>query len=185
MRNQYHPAMPTQPSRERFLGLLSDTHGRAERCREAIIRLKGAGAQAFIHCGDIGEEAAFDAMAGEKGWFVWGNTDIHRAPLSRYAADLGLTCLDNGGELTFAGRRLYVTHGDDFQKVQAICSRAEQGDNPAEVPDFLLTGHTHVPHDRHYGAMRWINPGALHRARPRTAALLDVESGDLTTLEFD
>lgn len=178
------PDSPTTPT-ERLLGLLSDTHGRAERCREAITRLKDAGAQAFVHCGDVGEEDVFDIMAGEKVWFVWGNTDLHRPTLARYAADLGLNCLGSGGELSFAGRRLYVTHGDDLQKVQAICEMAERGDDPAATPDFLFTGHTHVPHDRYCGSMRWINPGALHRARPKTAALLAVESGELTTFEFD
>lgn len=176
--------MPTA-SPESLLGVISDTHNRARRCREAIDRLRDAGARAFIHCGDVGEEAVFDAMAGETVWFVWGNTDLHRPSLARYASELGLTCLDTGGELTFAGRRLYVMHGDDSEKVRDICDLAERGDDPAATPDYLLTGHTHVPHDRYCGSLRWINPGALHRARPKTAALLDVKSGRLQTFEFE
>lgn len=180
--------MSHEPDQERRLGLLSDTHGQAQRCQKAVERLREAGAQAFVHCGDVGDEAVIDALAGEQIWFVWGNTDFDRTRLTRYALDLGLTCLGDHGDFIFGGKRLHVTHGDDARWIRTLCERAERPEELEEVhmaPDYLLTGHTHVPHDRRCGRMRWINPGALHRSRPKTAALLDVVSGKLERLVID
>ena len=63
-----------------------------------------------------------------------------------------------------------------------MCADAEADEGE---DDYLLSGHTHVPHDQRFGAMRWINPGALHRARPKTFALLDVSRDKLTLRELD
>ncbi len=48
--------------------------------------------------------------------------------------------------------------------------------------DYLLQGHTHVRHDERIGKTRVINPGALHRAREKTVALLDTATDRLVFL---
>jgi predicted phosphodiesterase len=48
--------------------------------------------------------------------------------------------------------------------------------------DYLLHGHTHVKRDERVGRTRVINPGALHRAREKTVAVLDTATDMLTFL---
>jgi putative phosphoesterase len=166
------PAPPTDAVR---LGILSDTHGRADACRLAVQTLLDMGAQALAHCGDVGDEAVLDELAGRPAWFVWGNNDLDRARLARYAQDLGLTCLGNLGRFQLAGKTFALTHGDDASAIAAIRAGVVAGTQD----DYLLTGHTHVAHDRRDGQLRWINPGALYRAHPKTVALLDVSVDEL------
>ncbi len=153
------------------LGILSDTHGRADACQLAVRTLIDLGAQALAHCGDVGQEPVLDALAGHQVWFVWGNNDLERPRLARYAQDLGLACLGSFGRFEFGGRSFAITHGDNGQQVSAV--------GKAQEDDYLLTGHTHVAHDRRIGRLRWINPGALYRAQPKTVALLDLNADAL------
>ena len=179
--------MTTPPPGATRLGILSDTHGRADRCRAAVDTLLEMGAQAFAHCGDVGTEPVLDVLAGQAAWFVWGNTDIDRSRLARYAADLGLACLDNFGRFSFAGKQFAIMHGDDGGLLRTIRDAALGGKTApgAAGPDhYLLSGHTHVPHDQRIGKLRWINPGALFRARPQTVAFLDVAADRLTLREI-
>jgi predicted phosphodiesterase len=52
-------------------------------------------------------------------------------------------------------------------------------------PDYLLFGHSHRTTDQRVGPTRMINPGALHRARTWTVALLDLESDVVKFLQID
>jgi predicted phosphodiesterase len=49
----------------------------------------------------------------------------------------------------------------------------------SHAADYVCYGHTHVAADRRMGRVRFINPGALHRARTHTVATLDLVSDDL------
>jgi putative phosphoesterase len=148
-----------------IVGILSDTHDRADAAHAGVDLLRGAGAGYFIHCGDVGSEAVLDVLAGLPSAFVFGNTDWDRRGLERYAKDVGVTCLGASGELELGGKRFAVVHGDDF----ALRRRLLDG----QQFDYLLQGHTHARADERVGRTRLINPGALHRARPRTVATLD------------
>src|SRR5262249_51902701 len=148
-----------------LLGILSDTHDRANAMAAAIRVLTAAGAEFFIHCGDVGGQEVLEQFAGLKAAFVWGNNDFDRHILAAYAQTIGAQCLDSFGGLEIAGKSIAVTHGDDPRLIKRILS--EQRD------DYLLIGHTHVKSDRREGRVRVINPGALHRAMPRTVATLD------------
>ena len=142
--------MTSPPQGATRLGILSDTHGRADACRQAVRTLLEMGAQAFAHCGDVGEEPVLDELAGRAAWFVWGNNDLDRRRLAKYAADLGITCLDDLGRLVFAGRQFAITHGDDGAIIGAIRSAALARKAPpdaAAIDHYLLSGHTHIPHD--------------------------------------
>lgn len=61
------------------LGIMSDSHGHAGPVRLALTLLDGRGADAIIHCGDVGSLDVLDELAGRRCWFVWGNTDYARA----------------------------------------------------------------------------------------------------------
>lgn len=157
------------------LGILSDSHGRVALVRRALLTLEGAGAEAFVHCGDVGGLDALDELAGRRCWFVWGNTDDPRPSWRAHVEALGLTWPEEPVEITIHHKRIGVYHGHErgFHEALRDCRY-----------DYLLHGHTHQYDDYREGRMRVINPGALHRASVRTVALLDVAADDLRFLEL-
>ncbi len=166
-----------------MLGIVSDTHGQHARLARALRLLRAAGATRFVHCGDVGGPAVLDEMAPYAATFVWGNTDLHDASLVRYARGLGLTCPDEPpARLTIGGRRCLLYHGHerDFGRLLRLAE-----DDPrlfASECDaaYVFSGHTHEASDRRLGGVRLINPGALHRARTYTVALLDPATDTLS-----
>jgi putative phosphoesterase len=156
------------------VGILSDSHGRLEPTVAALQLLRQAGAEFFIHCGDVGEEPILDQLAGLKVAIVWGNNDWDRQSLQRYAQNLGIKVLPSLGELELANKRLAVTHGDAPQLVRKVLDEQQH--------DYLLMGHSHVRADKKIGRVRVINPGALHRAAQKSVAVLNLETDELRFL---
>lgn len=163
-----------------ILGILSDTHGEGLRTRAAISVLQRAGAETFVHCGDMGDESVLDELVGLDIHIVCGNIDCPNTPLARYAAALGLEFgLHGPRRFTWSGRTVLAFHGHESLCQQLLADspageacRAQYG-----ACDYLLHGHTHIARDVRLGSLRIINPGALHRARVYTVATLDLESG--------
>jgi putative phosphoesterase len=154
-----------------LVGILSDSHDRADTLKLAVAMLGKEGAEFFIHCGDVGGPGVLDQLAGLKAAFVWGNTDWERVPLQRYAQTLGIACYGAVGDLELAGKRFCVLHGDDSALMERSLSSQQY--------DYLLHGHTHIRRDQRVGKTRVINPGALFRAREKTVAILDLASDQL------
>jgi len=157
-----------------ILGILSDTHDRIDAMAAGLAALRDAGAEYYLHCGDIGSERAIDHLAGLPAAFVWGNTDWDRMPLARYAESIGVQCFGNFGELEFDGKHVALLHGDDARLKQRILAEQRH--------DYLFHGHTHVREDTRVGRIRVVNPGALHRASHKTVAVLDVATDELRFL---
>jgi putative phosphoesterase len=157
-----------------LVGILSDTHDRVDAMAAAMDVLRKGGAQFFIHCGDVGSERVIDHLAGVPSAFVFGNTDWDRATLARYADRLGVACYGSLADLELGGKHFAVIHGDDFRLKQRLLAEQRH--------DYLLQGHTHVRADERVGKVRLINPGALHRAREKTVAVLDTGADRLTFL---
>lgn len=151
-----------------LIGLMSDTHDRVEAMALAVEALRGRGAEFYIHCGDVGSERVLDHLAGLRAAFVWGNCDYDRMGLQRYAQSLGIACYGVFGALELGGKRAALLHGDDPKAKQQVVTSQEY--------DYLFQGHTHIREDLKVGRTRIINPGALHRANPKTCALLDIQS---------
>jgi len=158
------------------VGIVSDTHDQRLRTTTAVRLLIAEGAQALIHCGDFTSPDIVHACAGLPGFYVFGNNDWDEKGLQRAMEEVGGTCLGRSGEVVLAGKRLAVNHGDVEQELRRIANRS---------PDYLLFGHSHQPADERKGRTRWINPGALYRARSWTVALLDLESDVLRFLAVD
>jgi putative phosphoesterase len=158
-----------------LIGILSDSHGRAEITGRAVRGLRERGAEMLLHLGDVGTEAVIDELVGHDARLVLGNCDFPPAPLRRYATYLGIAVDDPMGRLEVGGRRIAFTHGHlDHLMEQAL----------AEGVDYLLHGHTHEARDERIGRTRVINPGALHRAARYTAAILDPAAGRVELLTF-
>jgi predicted phosphodiesterase len=64
--------------------------------------------------------------------------------------------------------KLAFTHGDDKPLMRDV--------ERSGYYDFLFYGHTHQAEEHRSGLTRVINPGALHRARSKTFAVLDLHS---------
>ena len=154
-----------------LLGILSDTHDRIDAAAAGIAALKSAGAEYFIHCGDVGSEPVLDLLAGLPSAFVWGNNDWDRAALQRYAGELGIQCFGAFGELELDGKAIAIAHGDDERAVRRVLD--------GQKHDYLFVGHSHVKADGRVGRVRVINPGALYRAREKTVATLDTAADRL------
>lgn len=151
------------------IGILSDTHDELARTQRAVKMLRDAGATALIHCGDFIASPILTACATLPLWFVFGNNDSDSVPcLQRAAEECGAACLGWGGIVEFSGKRIAVTHGHMSTDVRRLL---------AAQPDYLLTGHSHIPDDSRVGSVRRINPGALHRADEYTVGMLDLDTG--------
>lgn len=155
-----------------LVGILSDSHGRLDTVRRALALLKDAGADYLIHCGDVGGTDVFDQLAGWRCSFVWGNSDWPDENLEAYIRTLGLALPgDVPLRLALDGKTLAVFHGHE-PAFNATVRRLQV--------DYILHGHTHRRCDERSRSGRIINPGALHRAAPKTVATLDTRSDTLT-----
>ena len=150
-----------------ILGILSDSHGRHRRTARAIRLLQGLGAEALVHCGDLGSEAVLDELVGLRVWFVWGNTDSVGPLLRNYARVLGLPVPETIPlRLELAGRSIAVFHGHEPQftdlarRIQHHLGRvtspdiAARHENPRRIfgatlsdCDYILYGHSHKATD--------------------------------------
>lgn len=148
-----------------LVGIMSDSHGRADRVRQARQMLESAGAEVLFHCGDVGGLEVLDELIGCRAYFVWGNMDSPADAWRRYVESVGLRWPTVPLVVELAGRHIAVCHGHEPAFARAV----ESGQY-----DYVLYGHTHVGSHHRVGRTRLINPGALHRARSRTVALLDL-----------
>ena len=159
------------------LGILSDTHNQLERTRRAVELLIRGGAEVLIHCGDFTRPDILAACSSLPCYFVFGNNDGDNvAELRRVGGQVGAVCLEWGDVIELGGKRIGVTHGDMRIDVKRVL---------AQVPDYLLSGHSHVANDFYDGAVRRINPGALHRAEHHSVVILDLERDSVEFLLVD
>ena len=160
-----------------LLGILSDTHDQLKRTQHAVDQLVSEGCEALIHCGDLIGPDIVRACARLPLHFVLGNNDADMVlELNAVAAETGSIFLNWGGIVELGGKRLGVTHGHSKVDLRRVQSHA---------PDYIFSGHSHVRADRMEGAIRRINPGALHRADEFTVAVLDLETGELRFLKME
>ncbi len=138
------------------------------------------GAEAIVHCGDIGTPSCIEPLAASPvpAYAVGGNMDCHVAALS-VAMTLGsLTYHPRTVEVPLGeGVFLVATHGHDERP---LCELVVGGQFP-----YVCHGHTHRLDDHHVGAVRVICPGALRSPRGRrdlTCALLDTDADTVETL---
>ena len=171
-----------------ILGILSDTHGRFALAYKAAELFASRGVSYFIHCGDVGDYSydacrVLEALLPLPGAFVFGNNDFDRRALFDFAQTHNMTCLDYAGEISIAGKRIGVTHGDNRKRIATFIESPVKApdESPDRRVDYLFTGHTHQKHDLHVNGVRRVNPGALFRAPRKTVATLDLATD---TLEF-
>ena len=143
--------------------VFSDTHGRIDGVREAI--LCAGGADAVLHLGDFGRD--LESLAGALAipyYAVRGNCDASAAYPRRQV-------------VTLERARLLLTHGNTAKNVFEL-SDAARSEHCAAV----LFGHTHEPLLQADGSILILNPGSFSAPRfgsPCSYALLEIEGGDV------
>jgi putative phosphoesterase len=154
------------------IGILSDNHGRIEPVQQAIEIFRDHGAEAAFHCGDIGGLETLHELANamKRCYFVWGNTDQPYRDWIAPVKAMGMRWPEGPLLVELAGKRIALAHGHEWQ--------AAAMHTDATI-HYLLTGHSHCRRDERVGTIRCINPGALHRAHPKTVATLDLATDEL------
>ena len=161
------------PKPAQMIGLLSDTHGNVERARRAIDLLLAEGADLLVHLGDVGDELVLDQLVGVPARVVFGNCDDERE-LGAYASAQGIPVDHPGSEIMTTGGALAVTHGHLPEVLRDLLARK---------PRYLAHGHSHEVRDETLDGVRFLNPGALQRARSYTVGLLCPEEDRFTVFE--
>jgi putative phosphoesterase len=159
------------------IGIVSDTHDSHQTVRRALDILRERGIGTVLHCGDIEDPETVALFSGFTAHFVFGNCDSERDALRAAMAEAGATLHENFGHLELEGVKIGFVHGDDSRLLREL-------ENSAYF-DFLFHGHTHQAVQRQSGPTRVVNPGALHRARPKTFVVLDLAARQVETVTVE
>jgi putative phosphoesterase len=159
------------------IAILSDTHSRYATVEKVLGLLSARGVNQVIHCGDIEDSETVWLFQGLTAHFVFGNCDNERTSLCQAIHGIGETLHEPFGQVEIEGARIAFVHGDDKRLMDQIEHSGRF--------DYLFYGHTHQAAQRRSGPTRIINPGALHRARPKTFVLLDPVTGDVESVAVD
>lgn len=166
-----------------LLGLLSDSHGDVLMTRAAIASLLQRDVDAIIHLGDLCADTVLEELVSLQthsgrcvpAFAVPGNMDDDPEELVRHGLRLNIHVAHPALALTFGDRRILAHHGH--------IARVERAADDAGV-SIVLHGHTHNVRDERVGEIRFVNPGALHRAARYTAATLDLDTGAFDVIEI-
>jgi putative phosphoesterase len=158
------------------IAIVSDSHGRIRNIAAALAIIAERHITTLLHCGDIDDAATVPQFpAGTH--FVFGNCDLDRNGIERAIVNAGGYSHGAWGQVEVEGRAIAFTHGDDKTLLREL-------ENSAAF-DFIFYGHTHIAAEHRTGKTRVINPGALHRASPKSFAILDVTTGTLERVEVE
>jgi len=158
------------------VGIISDTHGQVDLALSAAREFIFRGAEAVLHCGDIGSDMVLTEMAALfqtleiRLYVVLGNCDLAER-WNFYPEDIGVEVMGRFGELELAGKKIAVIHSDD----EAAFVKAAD----ANCYDYLFFGHSHVRHDQREKCTRLINPGSAGRGMHPSGAVLDLVEDEL------
>jgi putative phosphoesterase len=159
------------------IGILSDTHSRYATVEKALALLQERKVNFVIHCGDIDDAETVWLFQGFTAHFVFGNCDTERHSLCQAVYGIGETLHDAWGTVELEGVKIAFTHGDDARLLHDL--------EHSGAFDFVFYGHTHQAAERRTGATRVINPGALHRARPKTFVVLDLATREVESVTVE
>jgi putative phosphoesterase len=156
------------------VGIVSDSHDRADMLAAAVQQAKVQGAEAIVHCGDlIGAQTVRPALKlGLPVHLIHGNNvgDVQMLHSVAQGSEGLLRYHGGDARLDLGGRRVFVVHYPDYAYAMA-CT----GDW-----DVVCCGHSHVAETRQVGNVKggatWlVNPGTVAGlAAPPTWMLADL-----------
>lgn len=151
------------------LGVISDVHGEIETTTRAFDEFEKRGVERAICCGDLGDLEILDAFRRIPTDFVAGNCDLfRREALADEIAKVGGRFWGDVGEIEWAGKRIFFTHG-----CGRFAARIED-EAYSELWDLICFGHTHRFETRRYKETIILNPGAIQsRGERPSCAVVD------------
>jgi putative phosphoesterase len=155
-----------------LIGVVSDTHGQLQSTRDAVWMLERNRVEQVIHCGDIGSPEVVNLFSAWPTHFVFGNVDWPQEPLRAAIKAAGQTCHGSFGTLTLDGVKIAFLHGDDTELLNQTIEGGQWS--------LVCHGHTHKIREEQVGPTRVLNPGALHRAKPHSLALVQLPALEIT-----
>jgi putative phosphoesterase len=159
------------------IAILSDTHSRYATVEKALALLQTRHINVVLHCGDIEDADTVWLFHGFTAHFVFGNCDTERHSIRQAVHGTGETLHEGYGYVELEGVKIAFTHGDNHRLMRDL--------ETSEAFDFLFYGHTHRAEEHRTGPTRVINPGALHRANPKTFVILDLATRDVESVVVD
>lgn len=157
-----------EPSDDHVIAVMSDSHDDVACVDSAAAMLVDAGVRRVIHCGDIASPVVVERLAGFRVEWVLGNCDSDPEGLAVAVRAIPGHALH--------GWRVVLEVGD-------LTIGATHGHRPGEFAelrragcDWIVHGHSHQVRDDALDGVRFLNPGALHRARPCTMMLAEPRS---------
>lgn len=157
------------------IGILSDTHGRVDRTRQAVRMLESLEVSAVLHCGDIGSADIIRLLSVWPCHFVFGNVDSPGL-LREAILAAGQTCHGRFGTLELENCKIALLHGDDERRLRQCIAGGEW--------HLVCHGHTHTAEVRASGGTLVVNPGALHRSERPSLAIVDLPSLRVTPISL-
>ncbi len=154
------------------IGIISDTHDRLDKVRNAVALLNRLKPDRVVHCGDVVAQFVFKEMSilTIPVVAVYGNCDGDRAALRQKAEELEIALHEGPFGFELGGKRIVVSH---------------RPLSPVPDCDFYLHGHTHSL--RHEGSRPVIvNPGEAcgWLSGRATAAMLDTDTAEVEFLDL-
>ncbi len=146
------------------IGVISDTHG---LLHPRVFELF-AGVDHILHAGDIGDEEILLELRAI-------------APVTAVAGNVDGFALGGAGaeaRVTLAGKKFYLTHILDRPRhLRPEVQRALR----REPPDFVIFGHSHLPHDEQVEGVWFFNPASAGPRRfdyPCSVGILESSGGE-------
>jgi len=148
------------------IGVISDTHGRAERTLAAVRMLESLDVERVLHCGDIGSPQIPPLLSQWRVDYVSGNVDHDTRELAAAVADSKGTFHGRFADLEIEGVKIAVLHSDDQRRFRETIAAGDW--------QIVCYGHTHVADLKEENGVWVLNPGALHRTRQPSIAVIDL-----------
>jgi len=157
------------------IAVVSDSHDDVASVDIAARALRDHAVDRVIHCGDIVSPKVVERLRSFRVDWVLGNCDSDPVGLAAAVRSCPGHVLHGwSATVDLNGLSLGVTHGHLVSEM----AKLERGGC-----DWLVHGHSHQVRDEQVGGVRFLNPGALHRARPRTLMLIDVDTHRVRWIE--
>ncbi|MFH0978371.1 MAG: metallophosphoesterase [Candidatus Woesearchaeota archaeon] len=147
------------------IGIISDTHDNVENILFAVKAFQKRDVSLVLHCGDIVAPKTIEFFNGIVLKMVRGNCDRDIEAFKTKLAEIGGEYLGEQAEIILDGKKLFIYHGTDKQKLDKFISSGKYR--------YVLSGHTHLLTDEMLGKTRLLNPGAHYYGGSETIMVLD------------
>lgn len=158
------------------IGVVSDTHGHADRAQQAARMLESLEVEQVLHCGDIGTMEVVRQFDQWPTHYVFGNCDVNLDTFTREITAAGQTCHGWLGDITLAGVRIALLHSHRDHEFRQATASGEFG--------LVCYGHTHIADEERQGKTLVLNPGALYRANPPSFAVVELPGREVTIVRL-